>query len=304
MSASSTEIMTNNGGDRNTTLSRAASYNYLPDLSQNEPRRPDLRRTFSDQTSPTQSGPSEKGDVAAGKDILRRSSIRSKERRAIALPRLTVPTNELNGSSAHVPSQDEAVQVPETRPPEPVARPSKTRLMSGRLANFARKPWISAADSRAPSPTGRIGKHRTLPSEDGSSTSSQSSVKSVPTGSAQESESAPSSRRKTVLYNRPRRPVIALVAKDQEDAQASPSSPSFSLQSKTSLENLTASLRISTPILPPRSKTKATANSSLSSGPDLAQKRDKLWNAFRGLEADYQRCVRRIPRKDTNCAVC
>lgn len=285
----SVEIASNHASDQNPVLSRAASCNHLPDLSLNEPRRPDFRRTFSDHTAPTQTESSVKEEVAAGKDILRRSSLRSKERPAIAVSRFTVSADDLHDSAEIVP-QDEAVKVPETRPPEPAARPSsKSRSMPGRLANFARKPWISNADSRAPSPSARGAKHRSMPSEDDSSTSSQSSSKSVSIGSAPDPDLGVPSRKRSVLYKRPRRPVIAVVAKSQEDNQASPSSPStHSLQSKTSLENLTSSLHISTPILPARSKA-AAASSSLSTNIEPSQKRDELWNAFRVLEADYQK---------------
>lgn len=292
--SSSVEIAGNHGDKQNPILSRAASCNHLPDLTVNEPCRPDFRRTFSDNTSPTQAeSPLEGEDVAAGKDILRRSSLHSKEKPAIAVSHFTLSADELNGTGNVGDPDTPPVTVPETRPPEPVARPSKTRAMSGRLANFARKPWISSAHSRSPSPSAKsASKHRSMPSED-ESIKSQSSAKSASAGSAPETEGAPPTRKRTVLYKRPRRPVIAVVAKSQGDNQASPSSPStHSLQSKNSLENLTSSLHISTPVLPARSKAAAaaaTTGNSFPYGLEPPRKRDPLWNAFRGLEADYQK---------------
>ncbi|RJE23509.1 hypothetical protein PHISCL_04133 [Aspergillus sclerotialis] len=283
MSSSSVEIANSHVDDRNHFLQRSASYNHLPKLSVSEPRRPEFRRTFSD-LSPTQTEFPLKEDVAAGKDILRRTSQRSKEKHAIAVSRFTVSADELNGT-ANSESQDTVVKVPETRPPEPVARPSKAQSMSGRLASLARKPWISNADSRSPSPSAKSAKHRSLPSDDESPTRSQSSSPR----SAPESDGMVPSRRRTVLYKRPRRPVIAVVAKSQEDNPSSPSSPSTqSPRSKGSMENL-SSLHVSTPVLPARPKAAASATPSVSSGLEQPQRKDELWAAFRGLEADYQK---------------
>lgn len=285
----SLEVANNHVDAPNHFLPRSASYSHLPKLSVSEPSRPEFRRTFSDLSSPTQSESPFKEDVAAGKEILRRTSLRSKERSAVAVSRFTVSAEKVNGAADPEP-QDEAVEVPETRPPEPIARPSKARSMSGRLANFARKPWISSADSRSPSPSAKSAKHRSFPSDDESPTRSRPSSRSAKTGSATDSDVAVPSRRRTVLYKRPRRPVIAVVAKSQEDNMSVPSSPSTqSPRSKGSLENLSASLHVSTPVLPARVKAAASTASSFSSHLEPTQKRDELWGAFRGLEADFQK---------------
>lgn len=286
MPPSSLEIANNNhANDRNHFLPRSASYNHLPSLSRSEPSRPDFRRTFSDLSTPTLSEAPVKEDVAAGKDILRRTSLRSKERSA-AVSRFTVSAEEGDGVANDV-SEGVEVKVPETRPPEPVARPSKARSMSGRLANFARKPWSSNTEYRPPSPSGKSATHRSFPSDEESPTPSSSS-KSGQAGSVPDPDATAPSRRRTVLYKRPRRPVIAVVAKSQEDHLSSPSSPSTqSTRSKGSLENLSSSLHVSTPVLPARSKAAASTASSFSSHLEPSQKRDELWGVFRALDADF-----------------
>lgn len=286
MSSSSVEVANNHADDRNHFLPRSASYTHLPQLSTTEPTRPEFRRTLSDlsSSSPTQTEFPLKEDVAAGKDILRRTSQRSKGKHAIAVSRFTVSADQLSGT-ANSESQDTVLELPETRPPEPVARPSKARAMSGRLAHLARKPWISNSDSRSPSPSAKRSKHRSMPSlpSDEESPTPQSTSKTTP------DSDGTVSRRRTVLYKRPRRPVIAVVA-SQEDNPSAPSSPSTqSPRSKGSLENLSSSPLISTPVLPARPKAAASTNPSFSSNLEPPQRKDELWGAFRGLEADFQK---------------
>ena len=109
-----------------------------------------------------------------------------------------------------------------------------------------------------------------------------------------------------MLYKRPRRPMVAVVSKGNSDSPDSPNSPSQSLRNRTSLERFTASLSISTPILPPMPKGAAkTVASYTNNGGDsgaktgnsvksndryeTSQKKDELWGLFRGLEADFQK---------------
>ncbi|KAJ5594834.1 uncharacterized protein N7459_001042 [Penicillium hispanicum] len=273
MSSPSPEATTSYTNDDGHVLARAASYADLPSQPASSSDPPDLRRTFSDYAVPTLSDSPTKESVAAGKDILRRTSLRSKNRPLAPISHFTLSSSEdLKDTEA----QDGGATVPETRPPEPVARPSKGRSMSGRIVSLARKPWGSS--SRSPSPSAKRTKQR---GEDQSPT--RPGGRSTP-------DSAQPSRKRTILYKRPRRPMLAVVAKGNEDSPGSPSSPSNSLRHQTSFEKFTASLSVSTPVLPPMPKgAAATVAAYHNSNPDTSRKKDELWGIFRGLEADYQK---------------
>ncbi|KAJ5748423.1 uncharacterized protein N7511_010119 [Penicillium nucicola] len=249
--------------DGNPELSRAASYTDLHSPTTTEPS---LRRTFSDYAVPALSKSPTKESVAAGKDILRRTSQRSKDKPA-TVSRFTLSSSEdLKDSESHV---------PETKAPEPAVRPSKSRSMSGRIVSLARKPWGSS--SRSPSPSAKRSKQQ-----------DQSPTRA---GRKADDDQPQPSRRRTILYKRPRRPMVAVVAKGPEDGTDSPNSPSGnSLRHRTSFEKFTASLSVSTPVLPPMPKGAAeTAASYAIPGGDSSRKKDELWGIFRGLEADYQK---------------
>ncbi|CAG7924658.1 unnamed protein product [Penicillium olsonii] len=243
-------------------LSRAASYTDL----HSQPAEPTLRRTFSDYAVPAQAEEPTKETVAAGKDILRRTSLRSKDKDQVSVSRFTLSSSE--------DLKDTESNVPETRAPEPAVRPSKTRSMSGRIVSLARKPWSSS--SRSPSPSAKRSKQQ----------DSQS-----PTRFGRKSDDEqPPSRRRTILYKRPRRPVLAVVAKESEENNSTPNSPSSNpLRHRSSFEKFTASLSVSTPVLPPMPKGAAeTAAAYANGGPEIPRKKDELWGIFRGLEADFQ----------------
>lgn len=262
MSSPSPETTSYN--DQTPELSRAASYTDLPSQTATESS---LRRTFSDYAVPTLAESPTKESVAAGKDILRRTSLRSKDKPKPTVSRFTLSSSEDLKDTEHV---------PETRAPEPAARPSKSRSMSGRIVSLARKPWGSS--SRSPSPSAKRSKQD-------SQTAAQSN------GRKSEDDPSQPSRKRTILYKRPRRPMVAVVAKGPEDSPISPSSPSgHSLRHRTSFEKFTASLSVSTPVLPPMPKGAAeTAAAYANSGLDPSRKKDELWGIFRGLEADFQK---------------
>ncbi|KAL4885089.1 hypothetical protein BJY04DRAFT_214968 [Aspergillus karnatakaensis] len=288
MSPPISEISTTLQDDQSALLSRAASYNNLPDLPTSEPGSPGLRRTFSDLTFQKQSDSPSKEDVAAGKDILRRTSVRrSKDKSTVAVSRFTVSTDDLTDAA---PSTDppETPSIPQHRPPSPVARPSKARAMSGRLVSFARKPWMSSSPNRSTSPSSKTSRLRTLQSED-SSSQTPSSRSSGSLDLTPIPDSATPSRKRTILNKRPRRPMVAVVTQSRAESPSSQSSPSpRSLLAKGSLERLTSSFNVSTPVLPPMSKTTAFSG-NVSGGLDPPRDKDELWNAFRGLEADFQK---------------
>ncbi|CAI7677311.1 unnamed protein product [Penicillium manginii] len=275
--ATTTASYTND--DENSLLSRAASYTDLPSQTAAENAQPPLRRTFSDYAVPTLAESPTKESVAAGKDILRRTSLRSKNKPPVSVSHFTLSSSEdLKDSEA----QDGAVKIPQTRAPEPAARPSKSRTMSGRIVSLARKPWGSS--SRSPSPSAKRTKQR---SEEQSPT--RSGLRQT---DATDSDSGLPARKRTILYKRPRRPMVAVVAKGgNEDSPGSPNSPSgSSLRHRTSFEKFTASLSVSTPVLPPMPKGAAENVAAFASHTtDHSRKKDELWGIFRGLEADYQK---------------
>ncbi|KAL3493844.1 hypothetical protein BJX62DRAFT_67733 [Aspergillus germanicus] len=274
--------------DPNDSLTRAASYNNLTELPTSEPGSPGLRRTFSDLTFQKQSDSPSKEDVAAGKDILRRTSLRrSKDKPTVAVSRFTVSTEDL---TTDVPPSEppEPPNVLQTRAPSPVARPFKARGMSGRLVSFARKPWMSSSPNRSTSPSSKTPRLRTLQGED-SSSQTPSSRSSGSLELPPSSDSAAPSRKRTILNKRPRRPMVAVVTQNRAESPSTQSSPSpRSLLAKGSLERLTSSFNVSTPILPPVPKATASAT-NVSGGSDPPRKKDELWNVFRGLEADFQK---------------
>ncbi|KKK19585.1 hypothetical protein P175DRAFT_0508630 [Aspergillus ochraceoroseus IBT 24754] len=272
--------------DQTTLLSRAASYNHLPNLAASEPGSPGLRRTFSDLTFQKQPESPSKEDVAAGKDILRRTSLRSKDKSTIAVSRFTVSTEDL--AEAAPPSEPpQPAKVPQTRAPSPVARPSKARSMSGRLVSFARKPWMSSSPYRSPSPSSKASRPPPLPADDSASQSLSKNPRKL--DPAPGSDPATPSRKRTILNKRPRRPMVAVVTQSRNESPSTPSSPSpQSLITKNSLDRLASSMNISTPVLPPMPKITATSG-NVSGNPDPPRKKDELWGVFRGLEADFQK---------------
>lgn len=275
--ATTTASYTND--DENSLISRAASYTDLPSQTAAQTPQPPLRRTFSDYAVPILAESPTKESVAAGKDILRRTSLRSKNKPPVSVSHFTLSSSEdLKDSEA----QDGAAKVPQTRAPEPAARPSKSRTMSGRIVSLARKPWGSS--SRSPSPSAKRAKQR---SEEQSPTRSGSRQTD-----ATDSDSGLPARKRTILYKRPRRPMVAVVAKGgNEETPGSPNSPSGnSLRHRTSFEKFTASLSVSTPVLPPMPKGAAENVAAFASHTtDHSRKKDELWGIFRGLEADYQK---------------
>ncbi|KAJ5953234.1 hypothetical protein N7454_000130 [Penicillium verhagenii] len=263
---------------------RAASYTDLPSQTNTDgSSSPSLRRTFSDYAVPTQAeSPTKptKESVAAGKDILRRTSLRSKNRLSAGVSHFTLSSSEDLQELKNSEPQN-APKLPEHRAPEPAARPSKGRSMSGRIVSLARKPFGSSSRSPSPSAAKRV-KQRI----------EESPTRSGWRKNESDSDSGQPSRRRTILYKRPRRPMLAVVAKGHGDSLGSPISPSgnSALRHQTSFEKFTASLSVSTPVLPPMPKgAAATAASFQNSAPEQSRKKDELWGIFRGLEADFQK---------------
>ncbi|KAJ9213448.1 hypothetical protein DTO166G4_4891 [Paecilomyces variotii] len=279
--------------DTSSFLHRSASYNHLPDV-QVDQESTDMKRTFSDVNLAALKDSPSKESVETEKAILRRASQRTANGRPkIAVSQFTLSAEELKGATG-VNIEDAATDpVPETKPPEPVVRPSRVRSMSGRLATLARKSWIStSSSSRSPSPT-KDTKLKGMPLNEPSPVRQQdpSSLKAPPVPEIREdiiSKPPPAEpgRRRSVL-RRGRRPLSALVSRSKNDTLTiRPIPSSTSLRSKTSFDRLASSVNISTPVLPPVPKAPALAPTA---GMDPPRKKDELWGVFRGLEGDYQK---------------
>ncbi|KAL1968364.1 hypothetical protein VTN77DRAFT_1893 [Rasamsonia byssochlamydoides] len=259
-------------------------------------------------TCKTESPAKEKENFLAGKGVFRRVTLRSPNGRSkVAGSRLTLSSEELDATlkekshnvAAGNSSKDAQDAVPELVAPPPKAR---ARSVSGRIANLARKTWMSSS-SRSPSPAPKESPKESpkeTPKEAPKQTqrrasrsreqspkrrvSAPSAESSPPKGDPEDAKTAAPAeptRRKSVLS---KRPLSAFVSRSKpEEPLLSP--PSDSLRSKTSFEKL-KSLHVSTPVLPPLPRSTA---SSLSSSVELPRKKDELWSVFRGLEADYQK---------------
>lgn len=288
MPPSATEVVTHpTNGQAPPPLPRSASYTH-PITSSTESRPTDLRRTFSDVSSAPSNEHLSKETVATGKDILRRTSFNSDDRPTIGhVPKSSYSTTDLVGKGNAV-SYDESLRYPETRPPEPVARPAKGRSMPGKLASLARKPWTSNSRPRSPSVRSEE-KASTGPPVNHTRTPSQTDGLAVPA-----TDTTGETKKKAVLYKRPRRPTLAVVADGCADSTSptTPTSPSPSLRSKSSFSKFTIQPNVSTPVLPPMPRS-ASANASFNSSgnptPDPSRNRDELWGTFRILDADYQK---------------
>lgn len=299
MSDSSPELLGHRTREERASLSRSASYQNLPETADIGPVSPPLRRTFSDLASPSQAPSPTREDVAAGKDILRRTSLRSQSKDpAIAVTRVAdlnqnaekLDEEDVDSDSHSSESQDApSITIPETRPPEPVAQPSKARVMSGRLVSFARKPWASSSPSPKPHRT------RSSPTEDApplEEPPAQPDFKAAVQSETpvDDSDTTQPARKRTMLNKRPRRPVVAVVTQHGHSGSVdSQKSPASMLRPKHSFDKFTASLNISTPVLPPNSKSTATSPMTLASSVEPPRKKDDLWGVFRGLEADNQK---------------
>lgn len=304
MSDSSPELLGHRTCEKRASVSRSASYQNLPETADFGPVSPPLRRTFSDLATPNQAPSPTKEDVAAGKDILRRTSLRSQSKDpAIAVTRVTgvdekaenLEEEDSGSPSSESESQDAVpISIPETKPPEPVAQPSKARVMSGRLVSLARKPWSSSSPSRPATPSPNPPKTHVLPTGDAQPLEEPPAQPDFKAAAQSEvpvdSDTSQPARKRTMLNKRPRRPVVAVVThhghSDSVDSQKSPASL---LRPKNSLDKFTASLNISTPVLPPNSKPATASPVAFSSSVDPPRKKDDLWGVFRGLEADNQK---------------
>lgn len=285
--------------DRTSGLSRSASFTYIPGAQQASPE-PGIKRTFSESVLSLSSEISIKpsGPVhSANKQVFRRASRKIKKK--LSAPKVTVSSDDPL-SIASVPGSSARISDGATRPKTP------SRSAIDTFRSLARKPWISAT-SRSPSPSS---KH----SRNGETNRSRSPTKRASVLSSVEPIAQPlpvvanasprSSRlleeelpqppeiKHNVRSTTPQpdnstRPPSLLGPKNKSETslhRLSRTSSSFSLRSKASSDNL----RISLMKVPPIPSSISTDRLSAASA-DVNKRRDPLWNAFRALEADYQK---------------
>jgi len=264
-------------------LSRSASFTYIPGAQQSIPEA-GIKRTFSENVLSLSSEISIKPNWpahSANKQVFRRASRKIKKK--LSAPQVTVSSEE-SLSFGSVPG-------PSTRTPDGAGRPkTPSRSVVDTFRSLARKPWISTT-SRSPSPSS---KHL----RNGESTRGRSPTKAASALSSAEPITAPlpiavhmSPRSSRLLEEElPQAPEIKHVVQSTTPQpegtlhRLSRTSSSFSLRSKASSD----SIRFSFMKVPPIPSSVSTDRLSAASA-DVNKRKDPLWNAFRTLEADYQK---------------
>ena len=256
-------------------MARSASYEYIPSLNLGHSNGTiDVKRTFSEVNLP-QSAESPKSpdgdDFTTGKEILRRSSLRSSKERS-----------ENNGGDATELRRGN-LEATNSLKSADISSPQQSRSKVGVFSSLTR---LSSKASRTTSPPFKEKVARSTRSRDRSMRRNQEG--SQATEPKQQDDPVP--RRKG------RRPLSAFVPKGQDGSSPSLSrSPSLqSLRKRASLDRLTASAGASDKDIPPVPQAPKTPTRLVKTA-DLHRKKDELWSVFRGLDGDYQKYVLHFP---------
>ncbi|QGA12526.1 hypothetical protein EYB26_000170 [Talaromyces marneffei] len=286
-------------------LHRSASFESTHEEDiQDTPVSPGVKRNFSDTSlSSKNESWNVKENFAAGKDILRRVTLRPSSKpkslaRRTSTNEAATTSNSVHGVDNTTPRERSRSLVGENKDkacqdstPQIVVRPSKSRSVSEKIATLARVSWMSS--SRSPSPA-RDAKRGASSSREQSPTPRRSrpvstngvSLSSETKESQQNSNDDAQTKRPT-SSKRSRRPLSAFVPRSKS---ADPPSPS--LRSRKSVDQLASR----GPDLPPLPNPPIPSTlPALEPG----RKKDELWNVFRGLEADLQK----FHAKSTNLKV-
>ena len=281
-------------------LSRSASFTYIPGADQAVPE-PGIKRTFSESVLSLSSEISIRPNGSAhsaNKQVFRRASRKIKKK--LSAPKVTVSSEDS--------SPNGSVTGPSSRGAEGSSRPkTPSRSVADTFRSLARKPWITTSRSPSPSPSPqrpRNGEHSRgrSPAKKASVLSSAEPITPPPPVAThvsprssrllEEELPQPPEIRHTVRSTTPqpegtRRPLSLLGGKNKSETslnRLSRTSSSFSLRSKASSDNLGMSLMKVPPIPSSISTDRLSAVSA-----DVSKRKDPLWNAFRTLEADYQK---------------
>jgi Protein of unknown function (DUF1765) len=289
-----------------TIVHRAASFDSAKEEDvQDGPASPGVKRTFSDASLSARNESSVKENFAAGKDILRRVTLRpssksksssrqtASRKRTDSVSKLDDTTlKERSGNLGTADNKEKPAQNATTT--EPAVRPTKARSVSGKIATLARVSWMTSSRSPSPGrPESRSGRRsrehsptpRSHPSTNGVSLNTESKEeKELPADPSEDVDGKKNSSSK-----RYRRPLSAFVTRSKSVE------PPLSLRSRKSVDQLKQD-DISTPDLPPLPKPPAP---STIPAVEPTRKKDELWTVFRGLEADLQK----FHTKSTNLKV-
>ena len=273
-------------------LNRPASYNHLPGLNQHSD--PDIKRNLSEHNLPLTAEPEvrvENDNVATGKDILRRSSLRSSSDQS-KKSTFTLPADETDDATA--PRSEDASGGNDA---SGGSQAPKSRSVSGAIASFARKPWMQ---SRSPSPSSKGARRKAGRTRDSSPTRTNTSP--LKSGSPpQAAPDAPASsgshpepvRRGSILSKKSSRPLNILTSRGRSEPESIPKSPSMhSLRGRPSFERFTSPFGGSNTDVPPVPQ--PPAGTLQIPGIESSRKKDELWGVFRNLDADYQKYVHSI----------
>lgn len=278
------------------TISKSASYSHLPASAENG----GIKRTFSenvlanvDNSAHRRASPNTAADgsVEASKStkLLRRKSSRFQINLKSDGSKITTAERQANPELAELPKavlRDRAVD-----------RDVKMRSVSGSLSSLARRSWIGA--SRSPSPSKRqvIGHNASITEKYHAEGAARTSA-ALPEKPGQASNNGAvvtngndlPLQRKATTIKKSKRPLSAILRKSapalSEGEPAVPPIPkSFSSTSLLS--------RHGRPGLDPLQELPRSASTDRmnSWGSDTPRKRDELWNAFRALDGEFQKCA-------------
>uniref|UniRef100_A0A093VG36 Uncharacterized protein n=2 Tax=Talaromyces marneffei PM1 TaxID=1077442 RepID=A0A093VG36_TALMA len=286
-------------------LHRSASFESTHEEDiQDTPVSPGVKRNFSDTSlSSKNESWNVKENFAAGKDILRRVTLRPSSKpkslaRRTSTNEAATTSNSVHGVDNTTPRERSRSLVGENKDkacqdstPQIVVRPSKSRSVSEKIATLARVSWMSS--SRSPSPA-RDAKRGASSSREQSPTprrgrpvSTNGVSLSSETKESQQNSNDDAQTKRPTSSKRSRRPLSAFVPRSKS---ADPPSPS--LRSRKSVDQLASR----GPDLPPLPNPPIPSTlPALEPG----RKKDELWNVFRGLEADLQK----FHAKSTNLKV-
>lgn len=269
------DLKQNTGPSR---LARSASYEHIPSPgSSHDNSTVDVKRTLSEVNLPHAAElqkPPDCDGFTTGKEILRRSSLRSSKEKS---RKPSEDVTEQATSSAHIPSHDLGGRN-SSKSAEPPPQPPRSK--PGAFASLTRKKWLSSSASRTPSPPVQEKSGKSRPNEDSSRRPNQED------GWAAESKPQDDASPK----RKARRPLSAFSGKSKNASSATLSrSPSLqSLRRRASSDRMTASVGSSEKDVPPVPQAPKNPG-RLSKVAEVHRKKDELWTVFRGLDADYQK---------------
>lgn len=282
---------------------RSASFTSLPTLNGQLNEEQESPRALSLEVLPEVmvERPASKGEIPSqtplSKEEIQKVERIGRRKSLVARPKSWI--QRVKSSPDRLSLREPILTTPADAPPVPtISKDKQTKSVSGSLANFARKSWISS--SRSPSPSGnklkKDNENNGSPSRDPKKvlrkdSKTDSKTLSVPTVSSVREEeeevipvvpdvdSKPKEKGPSTFQKLRQRPQSVLMS--FTNLQSSNSSTS-SLQN-SSMDNRSTP-RTSTDKVPPLPRKMSSERLSMI---EMPRRRDELWSAFRTLENDY-----------------